>query len=121
MAQGIAKPSWSPNMSRYHVRCSKCEARRVFAMKPDEFKRLPKCINCGAQQYRLDDWMNRRDTKKTSCSCSGYIMMTRREWPHRKGSPYCWYRKDGTQRHMGDADFKDFQLEQQGAIDEQVV
>jgi hypothetical protein len=38
--------------------------------------------------------------------------MTRREWPHRIGSKYCWYRKDGTQRMEGDADFKDFHMEQ---------
>lgn len=81
-------------------------------MKPDEYARLPKCINCGAQQYRLDNWMNSRDTRKMACSCAGYVHMTRREWPHRIGSPYCWYRNDGTQRMPGDADFKDFQLEQ---------
>lgn len=82
-------------------------------MTPDEYYRLPKCNNCGAQDYRLDHWMNRRDTKATACDCAGYVVMTRRApWPHRIGSPYCWFRKDGSQRELGDADFKDFLMEQ---------
>lgn len=108
---------------RYHVRCKKCEARQVFRVKPDEMYRWsvkqlafvnkqPVCESCGHNEYRLDTWMNSRDTRATACSCSGYMHMTRREWPHRIGSPYCWYRKNGTMRMHGDADFKDFQLEQ---------
>lgn len=102
-------------MARYHVRCRKCEARRVFPMRPDEYLRVPACHSCSSKSWRIDSWMNKRNTRKTSCSCSGYVHMTRREWPHRKGSKYCWYRKDGTQRMPGDADFNDFQLEQEGA------
>lgn len=79
--------------------------------QPDLMMRLPACGNCGAKDYRVDGWMNARDTKLVSCNCSGYIHMTRREWPHRIGSAYCWYRKDGSQRMEGDADFKDFELE----------
>jgi hypothetical protein len=101
-------------MSRCHVRCRACQARKVLRVTPDEYVRLPKCGNCGAQNYRVDGWMNSRDTRKTACSCAGYIYMTRREWPHRQGSPYCWFRKDGTQRFEGDADYKDFQQEQEG-------
>lgn len=54
-----------------------------------------------------------------ACCCNGYVHMTRDTnstvWTmHRKGSPYCWFRKDGTQRMPGDADFKDYQLEKEG-------
>ncbi len=37
--------------------------------------------------------------------------MTRKDWPHRIGSKYCWFRKDGTQRFEGDKDFCDFEME----------
>jgi hypothetical protein len=100
-------------MARYHVRCRKCEARRVFKLHPDEYRRVPVCVSCGAKSWRIDNWMNTRDTKATSCTCSGYVALTHRApWPHLIGSPYCWYRKDGSQRMPGDADFKDYLLEQ---------
>jgi hypothetical protein len=100
-------------MARYHVRCRKCETRHVFKMMPDEYRRIPSCRSCGEKSFRIDRWMNTRDTKATACSCNGYVVLTHRApWPHRIGSPYCWYRKDGTQRMPGDADFKDYQLEQ---------
>jgi hypothetical protein len=110
-------------MSRCHVRCRKCQARKVLKRVPEQYYRYsvkrglfvntaPACGNCGANDFRIDGWMNTRDTKATACSCNGYIHMTRREWPHRIGSAYCWHRKDGTLRVQGDADFKDFQLEQ---------
>ncbi len=99
-------------MSRVHVRCRSCETRRVLDKHPETYYRLPACTHCGAKDFRVDAWMNARDTKTVACNCAGYVHMTRREWPHRIGSPYCWYRKDGTQRMECDADFKDFQLEQ---------
>lgn len=102
-------------MSRCHVRCRKCQTRRVLRKQPALMLRLPKCRHCDAQDYRVDGWMNARDTKATACNCAGYIHLTRREWPHRIGSPYCWYRKDGTQRMQGDDDFKDARLEQLAA------
>jgi hypothetical protein len=109
-------------MSRYHCRCSKkaCQTRRVFKRHPDEYVRLPKCTGCGGTKYRVDNWMNRRDTRKMACMCDGYIYHTRdvdtTVWAmHRKGSPYCWYRKDGTRRVEGDADFRDIRLEQEAA------
>lgn len=104
-------------MSRCHVRCRKCAARRVLPSAPDYLERLPACENCGSKEYRVDGWMNSRDTRASACCCSGYVRMTRDPnstvWTmHRKGSPYCWYRKDGTQRMPGDADFKDLEMEQ---------
>lgn len=101
-------------MSRYHVRCRKCDARRVLKTHPDHYKRIPQC-RCGAKSWRVDAWMNNRDTKAMACNCNGYVELTHRPpWPHRIGSPYCWYRKEGTQRMPGDPDFKDYQLEQMG-------
>jgi hypothetical protein len=111
-------------VARYHCRCRECEARRVLPKKPDEYFKwsvkkcdfvnfVPPCKNCGAKNYRIDKWMNQRDTRKSKCDCAGYVHMTRREWPHRIGSLYCWYRKDGAQRMPGDADFRDFHMEQE--------
>lgn len=50
--------------------------------------------------------MNTRDTslKGAGCICSGYWFL------HRRGSRFCWYRKDGSQRMPGDADFADREL-----------
>lgn len=106
-------------MSRCHVRCcnSKCQTRRVLKAKPDLMRRLPKCTGCGGTKYRIDWWMNGRDTRAMGCSCAGYVHLTgRAQWTiHRKGSPYCWFRKDGTQRMQGDPDFKDSLQEQHEA------
>jgi hypothetical protein len=97
-------------MARYHCRCARCDARRVLSMKPDEYIRVPKCI-CGHQRWYLSHWMNKRDTRSMACNCAGYVHVTNRVFPHRKGSKYCWFRKDGSQRMEGDADFKDVRLE----------
>jgi len=54
--------------------------------------------------------MNKRDTsvKGMGCICDGYYRL----WngPHRKGSKYCYFRRDGTQRMPGDPDFTDREL-----------
>lgn len=100
---------------RYHVRCgnSKCRQRRVLKMHPDEYIRLPACTACGTKKYYVSNWMNRRNTKAVSCRCPGYMHCSEGgEWPHRKGSKYCYYRKDGTLRVEGDEDFFDAQYEQ---------
>jgi len=88
-------------MTRYHVRCRHCATRRCLRKHPDQFARLPRCSVCGRRTYRLDRWMNRRDTTKTRCDCEGYW------FPHRRGSLFCWYRSDGTGRFPGDTDFAD--------------
>lgn len=89
-------------MGRCHVRCRKCEARRVFRKHPDHMNRHPTC-SCGAKSWRADGWMNRRRTSPyrggMGCNCTGYW------FPHRRGSLYCWYRPDGTDRLPGDPDF----------------
>ncbi|MDR6445572.1 hypothetical protein J2794_001663 [Paraburkholderia terricola] len=88
-------------MIRYHVRCCHCATRRCLRKHPDQFASLPRCSVCGRRTYRLDRWMNRRDTTKTRCDCEGYW------FPHRRGSLFCWYRSDGTGRFPGDTDFAD--------------
>jgi hypothetical protein len=70
----------------------------------------PAC-GCGGRDYRVDRWMNERDTRAMSCDCAGYVHKTGRVFPHRKGSLYCWFRNDGTQRMPGDEDFKDALVE----------
>lgn len=100
-------------MSRVHVRCrnTACRAARVLKRHPETYERLPPCRSCGCREYLANGWMNRRDTKKMSCDCAGYVHLTNRVFPHRKGSLYCWYRANGSQRMEGDVDFKDARLE----------
>lgn len=108
-------------MSRWHVRCSveKCKTRRVLKKHPDLYESLPPCSGCGGTKYRIDNWMNSRDTRAMACACNGYVPMTSERsgsvWQlHRLGSKYCWFRKDGTQRMEGDEDFADLLMEMQG-------
>lgn len=100
-------------MSRCHYRCSSCETRHVFEHAPDTYKRAKKCRHCGSEKFRVDHWMNRRKTSMQGmgCMCAGYPVMTAKNAPHRRGSLYCWHRKDGSLRVPGDADFKDAELE----------
>lgn len=94
-----------------HYRCSKCEMRHVFQHAPESYLRPKKCRQCKSDVFRVDKWMMGRDTHAAGCMCAGYPEMTAKNAPHRKGSLYCWYRKDGTQRYEGDSDFKDRYLE----------
>lgn len=118
-------------MARYHVRCRNCQARRVLKREPAAYVRwntkhlalvstAPAC-GCGSKEYRVDRWMNERDTRAMSCDCAGYVHLTGRVFPHRKGSLYCWFRKDGTQRMPGDPDFKDALVEQLPADEQQQI
>lgn len=85
---------------RYHCRCRKCDARQVKPRHPDAYVRPPRCRQCGRTgTLRLDKWAQNR--RQITCTCGGYW------FPHRMGSPYCWRRKDGTERFPGDPDFKD--------------
>lgn len=90
-------------MARVHCRCRKCGARRVLPKHPDEYVRKPANCACGACSWRPDKWMNTRKTglNGEGCLCSGYWFI------HRMGSRYCWRRKDGTDRLLGDPDFHD--------------
>ncbi|ABL96738.1 hypothetical protein BcepF1.007 [Burkholderia phage BcepF1] len=85
---------------RFHCRCRKCDRRRVFRDNPEkvEAKLFPRC-ECGKRDWRLDKWMNNRDTGKTRCDCAGY------SFPHRMSTIYCWHRKDGSDRLPGHEDF----------------
>jgi hypothetical protein len=85
-------------MSRYHCRCRKCDARKVLRFKPEEYKVQPQCL-CGRRDFRVDKYMQNRDTKTNACFCAGY------PFKHRQSSLYCWKRKDGTDRFPGDPDF----------------
>jgi NAD-dependent SIR2 family protein deacetylase len=84
-------------MARFHVRCSKCEARFVFKKRPEEYVRPPKCWSCGGRKYRIDKWMHKRDTHAMGCACMGY------NWGgimHRIGSLHCGYNTDGSMREI---------------------
>ena len=90
-------------MSRVHCRCRKCDTRKVFRDHPDTLQRVAACPKCQAKDWRADPWMNGRNTslKGQGCACSGY------SFQHRRGSKFCWYRADGTDRMPGDPDFND--------------
>lgn len=93
---------------RTHVRCRKCRARRVLPRHPERYAgRLPVCRSpgCGSRDYVADKWMNERNTsprgtRAMGCTCAGYW------FTHRRGSLFCWYRSDGSDRLPGDPDFK---------------
>ena len=92
-------------MSRWHCRCRHCDARRVLAKHPDCYVRRPRCHLPGCPgKMRVDRWMQYRNTSPRrgglGCTCGGYW------FTHRRGSLRCWYRRDGTWRQPGDADFK---------------
>jgi hypothetical protein len=93
-------------MPRFHCRCRKCDARKVLRFKPEEYKVQPQCF-CGARDFRIDKWMNNRDTKTNACFCEGY------HFKHRMSSLYCWKRKDGSDRYPGDPDFWDRNMTQE--------
>jgi hypothetical protein len=86
------------SMSRFHCRCRKCDARKVLKLKPEEYKVQPQCM-CGQRDFRIDKWMQTRNTKAAACFCGGY------HFKHRMSSLYCFKRKDGTERYPGDHDF----------------
>jgi hypothetical protein len=48
--------------------------------------------------------MNSRNNKAMKCGCYGYAAP---HFPHRRGSKFCQFRKDGTRRELGDPDFND--------------
>ncbi len=88
-------------MAKFHVRCKDCEMRRVFRFLPEQYEVIPKCEGCQVQRYRVDKWMQTRNTRKMGCLCAGYHFF------HRQGSLYCWHRANGSIRAVGDYDFAD--------------
>lgn len=86
-------------MARFHCRCRKCDARKVLLMAPDQYATQPQCNVCSQRDFRIDAWMQKRNTRATSCFCGGY------PFQHRISSFYCWHRKDGSDRLPGDDDF----------------
>lgn len=96
---------------RFNVRCSKeaCKMRAVFSKHPDDYKVPRKCDGCGGTKFRVIKNMVRERCAVT-CDCAGYKWgdnHTASRPPHRRGSRFCYYRKDGTLRMPGDADFED--------------
>lgn len=78
-------------------------------MPPDWYRRRPRCRVCGKfDTLRLDKWMNERDNRALKCECDGYLTP---HFPHRRGSKYCHFRKDGTRREFGDPDWADQQYD----------
>ncbi|QYW02161.1 hypothetical protein CPT_Sonora_059 [Stenotrophomonas phage Sonora] len=95
---------------RTHCRCRSCGARQVKAMPLEWYRTPPRCKGCRKRTLREDKWMNARDTRAQTCRCDGYV---KPHFPHRRGSRFCKFRKDGTQRTLGDPDFQDQYMEWQ--------
>jgi hypothetical protein len=92
---------------RHHVRCRKCDKRRVLRRHPEQYavRYLPKC-ECGAKDWRVDWWMMRRNTRLMGCTCAGYVWAGNMSGAmHRRGSLRCYYRSDGSSREYGDSDY----------------
>ncbi len=103
------------------VRCFKCWRRKTLPMHLDDYIRKPKCTFCSisgvkgnkkrgikavkAQPVYLkyDKWMN--SVVRPVCSDDCY------PFPHRKGSKFCRFRKNGKRRQPGDADYSDPQMD----------
>lgn len=90
-------------MTRVHIRCSKerCKLRYSLPKHPDFYKRQWKCAGCGGTKFRvIKHWDKERGN--ILCICGAYA-----HWqdefsagpaPHRRGSPACWFDRDGTPR-----------------------
>lgn len=106
----------------YHYRCSdrKCHTRHTFLHPVEWYTRPKKCKWCGSAKFLKPgnegknrfyrDW--HRDGKELDvkpCTCDGYGHVAKRESspPHRRGSKYCMYRKNGEKRMPGDPDYRD--------------
>lgn len=112
-------------MARYHVRCSrdKCRARDVFAKHPDDYRTPRKCACCGGTKFCII-----KDIIKHSghidCTCGGYRWggnWTANPPPHRRGSRFCWFRRNGTQRMPGDADFDDPNYQESSPVEGEIL
>lgn len=104
------------SIKRWHVRCSreKCRKRAVFSMHPDEYTVPRRCEGCGGTKFRIIKDRSKEAGNNIRCSCAGRVFGAVRASnysasmpPHRRGSPNCWYRADGTMRMPGDPDFSD--------------
>jgi hypothetical protein len=90
-------------MKRWHVRCSreKCELRYVFAKHPDDYKVPRKCKGCGGTRFRVIKNII-KDSGHVDCQCGAYPTWqdnrSARPAPHRRGSRYCYFNRDGTER-----------------------
>lgn len=97
-----------------HVRCNfeRCRKRAVFRQHPDMYITPRVCEGCGGTKFRVIE--NRtKDRGAKLCNCAGRVFGDVKagehsaELVHRRGSPNCYFRKDGTPRYPGDADFSD--------------
>ena len=71
-------------------RCRKCGTRHTFKLRHDQYYRRKRCKVCGAlDDFRVDQWMLKRDTKKDTCW--GHMGVCLYPFPHRKGSRFCFF------------------------------
>lgn len=75
-----------------HCRCRDCGRRAYLLRSPKEYVIQPACKTCGVRNWRIDKWKNSVQRKLVTC----YLVC--RHYPHRKGSPQCWFNPDGTDK-----------------------
>lgn len=97
---------------RVHIRCSneRCKKRQTLAKHPDEYRTPWRCAGCGGARFRVTPESARERGRSATCDCGGYGWggtTGNYKGPHRRGSPQCWYRADGTTRAPGDPDWFD--------------
>lgn len=77
----------------HHCRCRVCGARQALRKSLDTYCPSPQCRNCGERKLRPDSWMNNRNTKVMTCSCSGHGLGY--TYPHRRGALWCNFQPNG--------------------------
>ncbi|AOY00128.1 hypothetical protein [Jeongeupia sp. USM3] len=78
----------------HHCRCRHCQTRKKLRRHPDNYLMQPACPVCARRDWRVDNWMMRRDTRAMACRCGGYWFQ------HRQGSLACHYNANGTEREF---------------------
>lgn len=84
-----------------HSRCRKCGARHKLARHPIAYFIQPRCHNCGARDWRKDQYrhavelpqMRAKVGRYRPCHCGGHERGF--TYPHRPGSFLCNYQANG--------------------------
>lgn len=79
-----------------HSRCRNCLARRKLKKHPDSYAIQPKCTNCGARDWRKDEYRHRVEVVQMRLKLGRYTPCHADcfHHPHRAGSTGCKFDKD---------------------------
>ena len=90
-----------------HARCRHCQARKKLSKHPLEYRVQPRCHNCGARNWRKDEYRHRvelpqmraKQGRYRACLCDGLIQF-KNAHPHRIGCRQCCYQAGGSPKSM---------------------